>query len=95
MLINNGDKAGELISGNAGIEHFCRNCEQYEKCDYKKNKILDCNKNIIEFSNEIDGGFKFYVWEGNFMNQPEWWFTLLKLADKYKAEIRKENADGN
>jgi hypothetical protein len=34
-----------------------------------------------------------YPNEGNFEKQPVWFMELLRLCEKYKAEIRKSNVN--
>jgi len=90
--MNNKGHGGELMRGFAGEEVFCREgCESYSTCDHQKRRVLQCNTDIIEFASEIASGFNYYVWEGNYQNQPIWWYDLLKKCQGYIAEIRNDN----
>ena len=91
FIINNKGKGGELINGNQGELHFCKlGCENYETCDHNKCRVLKCNRDIMEYAFQIESGFKMYVWEGNWQQQPIWWFELLKICQSYIAEIRNK-----
>lgn len=92
MIINNPQNSGELINGAAGEYHFCRECPHRNTCDHKGSKIFLCNKDIIQYAFEIEKGFKMYVWDGNWEEQPVWWFNLLQTCQSYIAKIREKNA---
>jgi len=91
-LINNGKSGGELIRSEAGELSFCKECSEYDTCDHNGQRVYQCNIDIIDFVNEIDSGFKMYIWEGNYREQPAWWYKLLKTCQNTIAEIRGDNA---
>lgn len=84
-----------LILGKVGEKLFCSECQQYDKCNHDRQKILQCNKDIITYAYEIEKGFKSYVWEGNFEHQPKWWVELLWLAQRTINEARNDRKARN
>jgi hypothetical protein len=47
----------------------------------------------MNFAFEIDSGFKMYLWDGNFRDQPYWFIDLLGVAQNQIVATRKEIMD--
>ena len=49
----------------------------------------------MNFAFEIDSGFKMYLWDGSFRDQPYWFMDLLGEAQNCIAETRKQIMEKN
>jgi len=87
-LIENNTNVGLLLEGQAGEYAFCRDCEQYENCNHNGQKILSCNKLVIDHMYADE-----YYWGTKLYDEAEWFIELLNIAKNTRAKVRKENAN--
>jgi len=78
-----------LISGEIGTQQFCRDCEIYDTCDHKKQKVMWCSMQAIEYYNRNQFTSD-YVFPGGYMDQPVWLYELSCIVSETMSSIKKD-----
>jgi len=72
---------------------FCRECEANEHCNHNGQKILRCNKVIIDYMYAMESGVNRYYWGNSLYDEAEWFVDLLNHARSIRSIVRRENGD--
>lgn len=90
MLVENNpaDTVQLLINGTVGKHEFCENCDEYETCDYAKQRVPWCCMQAIEFYNRNKFGSD-YPFPGGYMGQPVWLSDLSSIVGDVIAKNKK------
>jgi hypothetical protein len=93
-MIENNPDPNIVVKSSVGVRRFCSDCEIFDKCDHKFEKIYECNQIAIDFAfHQLNYQKECWYCKGDFYDQPYFHYKLVEEAKKEILKQRKIKLD--